>query len=73
EQWEVLAQCFSHLNVTSQFKLCSQLFTKKLKHTEDASCYLGVLKNGHQCFAEMGIIFTDEEAIFMLLNGLPET
>ncbi|KAG2069387.1 hypothetical protein BDR04DRAFT_1021635, partial [Suillus decipiens] len=47
EQWEVLAQHFSHLDITSQFELCSQLFTEKLKDAEDAPHYLGVLENGH--------------------------
>lgn len=73
EQWDVLAQCFSRLDITSQFELRSQLFSERLKDAEDAPCYLGVLENGRRRFAEMGVVFTDEEAIFMLLNGLPNS
>ncbi|KAG2747613.1 hypothetical protein P692DRAFT_201806426 [Suillus brevipes Sb2] len=62
EQWDVLVQRFSHLDITSQFELRLQLFSEKLKDAEDAPWYLG-----------MGVVFTDEEAIFMLLNGLSET
>jgi len=46
EQWDVLAQRFSCLDVTSQFKLRSQLFSERLKDAEDAPRYLGVLENG---------------------------
>jgi hypothetical protein len=73
EQWDVLAQRFSRLDVTSQFELHSQLFSERLKDAEDAPRYLGVLENGQRRFAEMGVVFTDKEAIFMLLNGFPET
>lgn len=73
EQWEMLAKRFARLNVTSQYELCLQLFTEKLKDTEDAARYLGVFEHGRRRFAEMRITFTDKEAIFMLLNGLPDT
>jgi hypothetical protein len=46
EQWEVLAQHFSRLDVTSQFELRLQLFAEKLKDAEDTPHYLGVLENG---------------------------
>ncbi|KAG1865844.1 hypothetical protein DFJ58DRAFT_838487 [Suillus subalutaceus] len=63
EQWEMLVKIFARLD----------LFTEKLKDAEDATQYLGVFENGRCRFAEMRITFTDEEAIFMLLNGLPDT
>ncbi|KAG0701978.1 hypothetical protein DFH29DRAFT_805640 [Suillus ampliporus] len=72
-QWDMLLKRFAHLNVTLQFELHSQLFMEKLKDAEDAGRYLGVFENGRQWFMEMQITFTDEEAIFMLLNGLPDT
>jgi hypothetical protein len=48
------------------------LFAERLKDAEDAPRYLRVLENGRWHFAEMAVVFTDEEAIFMLINGLPE-
>ncbi|KAG2050954.1 hypothetical protein BDR06DRAFT_1010893 [Suillus hirtellus] len=39
---------------------------------EDASRYISVFKNGRRRFAEMGIAFTDSEAVWMLLHGLLE-
>jgi hypothetical protein len=73
EQWEMLAKRFARLDVSSQYELHAQLFTEKLKDAEDAARYLGVFENGRHRFAEMWITFTDKEAIFMLLNSLPET
>ncbi|KAG1834039.1 hypothetical protein DFJ58DRAFT_847685 [Suillus subalutaceus] len=73
DQWEMLVKRFAHLDMTLQYELCSQLFMEKLKDAEDATRYLGVFKNGCRRFAEMQIAFMDEEAIFMLLNGLPDT
>ncbi|KIK49405.1 hypothetical protein CY34DRAFT_33781, partial [Suillus luteus UH-Slu-Lm8-n1] len=73
KQWDMLLKRFARLDVTLQYELCSQLFTERLKDTEDAARYLGVFENGRRCFAEMRITFMDEEAIFMLLNGLPDT
>lgn len=73
QQWEMLTKHFAWLDVTSQFELHTQLFSECLKDAEDASRYLGVFENGRRCFAEMGVTFTDEESIWMLLNGLLET
>jgi len=73
QQWEMLLKRFARLDVTSQFELRTQLFSEKLKDPDDASRYLGVFENGRRRFAEMGVTFTDEESIWMLLNGLPET
>ncbi|KAG2751742.1 hypothetical protein P692DRAFT_20708322, partial [Suillus brevipes Sb2] len=52
------------------FELRSQLFSERLKDADDAARYLGVFENGHRRFAEMGITFTEEVCVFMLLNGL---
>ncbi|KAG2756191.1 hypothetical protein P692DRAFT_20716027, partial [Suillus brevipes Sb2] len=73
QQYEMLIKCFACLNVTSQFELCTQLFSEWLKDAEDTSRYLSIFENGHQCFAEMGMTFTDEESIWMLLIGLTDT
>lgn len=73
QQWESLAKHFGRLDVTSQFELREQLFNEKLKDAEDASRYIEVFKNGRRRFAEMGVTVTEDEAIFLLLHGLPKT
>lgn len=73
QQWEVLLKRFARLDVTSQYELRSNLFSERLKDAEDAARYLGVFENARRRFAEMSVTFTNEESIFMLLNGLPDT
>jgi hypothetical protein len=73
QQWETLSKHFSHLDVTSQFDLRTQLLDERLKDADDAPRYLDIFKNGRRRFAEMGLTFTDEEAIWMFLHGLPDT
>ncbi|KAG2070766.1 hypothetical protein BDR04DRAFT_1155225 [Suillus decipiens] len=73
QQWEILLKHFTCLDVTSQFELHTQLFLEKLKDADDTPHYLGMFKNGCRHFVEMGVTFTDEESIWMLLNRLPET
>lgn len=72
-EWESLAKHFGRLDVTSQFELREQLFNEKLKDADDASRYIGVFENGCRRFAEMGVTVTKDEAIFLLLHGLPKT
>lgn len=72
-QWDALLKRFGRLDVTSQFELRDQLFSEQLKDAEDASRYISVFENGRRRFAEMGISFTNSEAVWMLLHGLPET
>ncbi|KAG2742394.1 hypothetical protein P692DRAFT_20707802, partial [Suillus brevipes Sb2] len=73
QQWKTLAEHFGRLDVTSQFELQEQLFNEKLKDVDDASRYIGVFKSRCQQFAEMGVTVTEDEAIFLLLHGLPKT
>lgn len=63
QQWNALLKRFGRLNVTSQFELRDQLFSERLKDMEDASRYISVFENGRRRFAEMGIAFTDSEAV----------
>ncbi|KAG2058763.1 hypothetical protein BDR06DRAFT_1003940 [Suillus hirtellus] len=59
--------------MSSQFELQAQLFAKKLKDADNVSCYISVFKNMRRWFAEMAIVFTDGEAVFLLLQGLLQT
>ncbi|KAG2340505.1 hypothetical protein BDR05DRAFT_950396 [Suillus weaverae] len=73
QQWDILSKHFGHLDMTSQFELWDQLFNEKLKDADDASRYIGVFENGRRCFAEMGVVVTEDETIYLLLHGLPKT
>lgn len=73
QQWDTLSKHFGRLDVIFQFELHDQLFSERLKDTENASQYISVFKNGRHRFAEMEIAFTNSEAIWMFLHGLPET
>ncbi|KAG1862091.1 hypothetical protein DFJ58DRAFT_623579, partial [Suillus subalutaceus] len=64
EQWTTLATHYAHLDVTSQFELCVQLFAEKLKDADNTSRYISTFENARCRFAEMA---------FLLLHGLPTT
>ncbi|KIK81184.1 hypothetical protein PAXRUDRAFT_15379 [Paxillus rubicundulus Ve08.2h10] len=46
---------------------------ERLKDASDATHYLGAFQDARRRFVEMGATFTDDEAVFMLLEGLPKT
>ncbi|KAG2754167.1 hypothetical protein P692DRAFT_20721155, partial [Suillus brevipes Sb2] len=73
QQWDVLAMHFGRLDISSQFELRAQLFAEKLKDADDVSRYISVFEHARRRFAEMAITFTDGEAVFLLLQGLPQT
>ncbi|KAG2753430.1 hypothetical protein P692DRAFT_20641698, partial [Suillus brevipes Sb2] len=73
EQWNTLATHFGRLDVTSQFELRAQLFAEKLKDPDDAPRYISVFENARRRFAEMAVLVTDDEMVFLLLHGLPLT
>lgn len=73
QQWDTLSKHFGRLDMTSQFELRDQLFNEKLKDADDASRYIGVFENGRRRFAEMGVVVTEDETIYLLLHGLPKT
>src|SRR6267154_5889187 len=72
EQWKLLAEHFGHTDITSHFKLQSKLLSVQLD-ANDSSHYLSEFVEARRCFAEMGAMFTDDEAIFLLLHRLPKT
>ncbi|KAG2348102.1 hypothetical protein BDR05DRAFT_996390 [Suillus weaverae] len=73
QQWDILAMHFGHLDMSSQFELQAQLFAEKLKDADDISHYISIFEHARQCFAKMAIMFTDGEAVFLLLQGLLQT
>ncbi|KAG2055890.1 hypothetical protein BDR06DRAFT_1006377 [Suillus hirtellus] len=73
EQWTTLTTHYAHLNISSQFELHAQLFVEKLKDVDDTSHYISTFKNVRRHFAEIGVIVTEDEMVFLLLHGLPST
>lgn len=63
---------FGHLDMSSQFELRAQLFSERLKDAEDVSRYISIFENARCHFTEMAIIFTNNQAVFLLLQGLPQ-
>ncbi|KIK32194.1 hypothetical protein CY34DRAFT_37464, partial [Suillus luteus UH-Slu-Lm8-n1] len=70
EQWNTLAIHFRCLDVTSQFELCMQLFAEKLKDPDDTPRYISTFEGTRCRFAEMSIVVTDDEMVFLILHGL---
>ena len=72
EQWDILSECYSRNDLLSQYELCARICLEKLKDANDASRYLGVFEDTHRRFIQMGIIYSNDESIFDLLQGLPD-
>jgi len=72
QQWEILAQQFSRNNLMSQYELQARIRAEKLKDAEDAPHYLGVFEDVCRHFIQMGVTYSNDEAIFDLLQGLPD-
>ncbi|KAF9222129.1 hypothetical protein BS17DRAFT_685162, partial [Gyrodon lividus] len=73
KQWEILAGHYAQVDILSQFELQVQISMEHLKDASDATRYLGAFQNACRRFIEMGVTFTNDEAVFMFLEGLPKT
>jgi hypothetical protein len=67
EQWEILAQRYSWNDLLSQYELRAHVHSEKLKDAEDAVRYLGIFEDACQHFIQMGMTYSDDEAVFDLL------
>jgi len=72
QQWNILAQHYSRIDLLSQYELRSRVRSEKLKDEDDATRYIGVFEDARRRFLHMGVTYTVEESIFDLLQGLPE-
>ncbi|KIK76794.1 hypothetical protein PAXRUDRAFT_100873, partial [Paxillus rubicundulus Ve08.2h10] len=72
QQWDVLAQRYSRTDILSQYELRACVRSEKLKDTSDALRYLGVFEDARRRFIQMGVMYSEDEAVFDLLQGLPE-
>lgn len=72
EQWEILLEQYSRNDLLSQYELCTRVCLEKLKDADNAPWYLGVFEDARHCFIQMGVSYSNEEAIFYLLQGLPD-
>ena len=71
-QWDILSECYSRNDILSQYELCARVHSEKLKDADDASRYLGIFEDARCRFIQMGITYSNDEAIFDLLQGLPD-
>ena len=72
KQWEILSKCYLHTNLLSQYKLRARVRSEKLKDTNNAPQYLGIFEDAHRHFIQMRVSYSNDEAIFDLLQGLPD-
>ena len=72
DQWNVFTERYSRNDLLSQYKLCTQVHSEKLKDADDATCYLGIFEDARRHFIQMGITYSDDEAVSDLLQGLSE-
>ena len=72
DQWNILAERYSRNDLLSQYELRAQVCSEKLKDADDAARYLRIFEDARRRFVQMGITYSDDEAVFDLLQGLPE-
>ena len=72
EQWDILSEHYLWNDILSQYKLRARVRSEKLKDTDDTSRYLGIFEDARRRFIQMGITYSNDEAIFDLLQGLPD-
>lgn len=73
ETWRCLHDSHGKVDVTAQFALRSHMTSLKLTGLSDVDRYLGEINTGRVKFMAMGINYTDAEAIYQTLLGIPDT
>ena len=72
EQWEILSKRYLRTDLLSQYELRAHVRSEKLKDADDAPRYLGIFEDARRRFIQMGVSYSNDEAIFDLLQGLPD-
>ena len=70
QQWELLSQHYSCNNLLSQYELHIRVHSEKLKDADDATWFISVFEDAHHRFIQMGVVYSTEELVFNLLQGL---
>ncbi|KIN92896.1 hypothetical protein M404DRAFT_36621 [Pisolithus tinctorius Marx 270] len=71
--WIALHDNFDHVDVGSQHLVWARILHMHMKDASDAACYLSEHSAARCDLIHMGVSYSDEEAIFHLIEGLPET
>ena len=71
--WQLLHSHLDHIDLGSQYLVREKILGLQMKDAKDAQRYLGEHDSLHQDLIRMQVAYTDSEAIFNLLKGLPRT
>jgi len=73
DAWHLLHSHFDHVDLGLQHLVQEKIFNLQMKDAADAARYLGEHDAFHHDLLQMGVVYSDNEAIFNLLKGLPHT
>ena len=71
--WKLLHSHFDHIDLGSQYLVREKILGLQMKDTKDAQHYLGEHDTLHRDLIRMGMSYSNGEAVFNLLKGLPRT
>ncbi|KAI6002408.1 hypothetical protein F5J12DRAFT_683500, partial [Pisolithus orientalis] len=71
--WKTLHDTFDHVDVGLHHLVHAKILHLQMKDASNATCYLSEHSAAHQDLICMRVPYTDEEAIFHLIEGLLET
>ncbi|KAG1791645.1 uncharacterized protein BJ212DRAFT_1219588, partial [Suillus subaureus] len=69
----ILEDHFDWVDMGSQHVVCQSIYVLWMKDATDASNYVGQHSVLHEWMLCMRVVYTDAEAVFQLLCGLPHT
>ena len=73
DAWKLLHSLFDHIDLGSQYLVREKIFGLQMKDAKDAQRYLGEHETLRRDLVWMGVAYSDSEAVFNLLKGLPRT
>ena len=73
DTWKLLHSHFDHIDLGSQYLVREKILGLQMKDAKDAQRYLGEHDTLRRDLIRMGVSYSDGEAIFNLLKGLPCT
>lgn len=73
DAWSILSSHFRRVDMGSQHVVRQSLYALQMKDAADASNYVGQHCVLRERLLRMGVVYTDAEAVFQLLHGLPKT
>ena len=71
--WQIFRSHYHRIDISTQFVLRRRIQSLRMKDSADADRYVGDHIECRDRLLEMGAVYSDAEAIFQLLTGLPTT